>query len=284
MIKTGVETGILGCGLIQPTSGIIITKNIYTRYSDLDAKVFLYTSTATGNQTKDAIYTLVKDLKMAGIWDRCIAIYPFVGGTATTFRPNLMSPSQYPLTFNGGNTYSATGYLPNGTNGFANTGINANARLTQNNAHLAFYSRTNVVAADRVSMGAIVGSSSPMVGIQFKNAAGNAVAQNANGTANQTATSANSDSSGFFIGNKTSSAIGGLSMIRNGVTLASNTAAITINNYPSANILIGAYSATTFFDNKECAFASVGLGLTAAQVAAYNTIVSNFQTTLGRNV
>lgn len=284
MIKTGIETGVLGCGLVRPTSGIVITKKIYTRYSDFDAKVFLYTSTASGNQNKESIYTLVRDLKIAGIWDRCIAIYPFIGGTATTFRPNLMSSTQYPLTFNGGATFSRTGYLPNGTSGFANTGINANARLTQSNTHLAFYSRTSAAAEDRVSMGAIVGSSSPMVGIQFRNAAGNAVAQNASGTANQTAVTANSNSSGFFIGNKTSAAIGGLSMIRNGVTLASNTATITVNNFPNANILIGAYTATTFFDNKECAFASVGLGLTATQIADYTAIVNNFQIIQERNV
>ena len=292
MIKTGVETGVLGCGLVRPTSGITITKNIYTRYSDLDAKVFLYTSTATGNQTKDAIYTLVKDLKMAGIWDRCIAIYPFVGGTAITFRPNLMSPSQYPLTFNGGNTYSATGYLPNGTNGFANTGINANARLTQNNSHLSFYSRTNNSTNGGCSIGAITGGSgsysSPLLSIQAKNASTNlAIAQNGTGAAAETANFTNTDGRGFYVNSKTSSAIGGLSIYKNGVAQASNTVAVSVNTYPNKNILIGAFDAVgSVFapDNKECAFASVGLSLTAAQIAIYYTIVNNFQIAMDRNV
>ena len=284
MIKTGIETGVLGCGLIRPASGIVITKNIYTRYSDFDAKVFLYTSTASGNQNKESIYTLVRDLKIAGIWDRCIAIYPFIGGTATTFRPNLMSSTQYPLTFNGGATFSRTGYLPNGTSGFANTGINANARLTQSNAHLSFYSRTNAAAETRVSIGAIVGSSSPLISLQLRNAGGNAVAQNATGASAESAFFANSNSQGFYVNSKTSSAIGGLSIYKNGVAQASNTVATSVNNYPSTNILIGAYSATTFFDNKECAFASVGLGFTAAQIADYTAIVNNFQIIQERNV
>ena len=251
---------------------------------DSNAATFLSTAGITDQTIVQAINNLVKDLKTTGLWSNFIAIYPFVGGNATAHRYNLADTSQYNLIFNGTWSHTATGGTPNGTNGFANTGINANAKLTQNNTHLSFYSRTAAAAADRVSMGAIVGSSSPMVGIQFRNAAGNAVAQNASGTANQTATSANSNSSGFFIGNKTSSAIGGLSMIRNGVTLASNTAAITVNNFPNANILIGAYTATTFFDNKECAFSSAGLSFTAPQIATLTTIVNNFETTLNRNV
>jgi len=251
---------------------------------DGNAATFLSTASITDQIIVQAINNLVKDLKTTGLWSNFIAIYPFVGGNATAHRYNLADTSQYNLIFNGGWTHSSTGALPNGTNAFANTAINANAKLTQNNTHLAFYSRTAAAAADRVSMGAIVGSSSPMVGIQFRNAAGNAVAQNASGTANQTAVTANSDSSGFFIGNKTSSAIGGLSMIRNGVTLASNVAAITTNNFPNANILISAYTATTFFDNKQVAFASVGLGFTSPQIATLNTIVTNFQIALSRNV
>jgi hypothetical protein len=283
VIKTGIETGVLGCGLIRPASGITITKNIYTRYSDLDAKSFLYNSTASGNQIKDGIYTLVKDLKLSGIWDRCIAIYPFVGGSQITFRPNLMNPNLYSLTFQGGATYAATGYTPNGTNGFANTSINANLRLTQNNAHLSFYSRTSA-GYNGSSIGNAISSNS--ISMFIRGTTNLFTAYNATTAVPQTQSvqSTNTDGRGFYISNKTSSAIGGLVAYKNASSIGANTSAITVNSYPSTNILIGALTSTTYFDNKECAFASVGLGFTLQQIIDYTTIVNNFQTIQNRNV
>jgi len=250
---------------------------------DTNAAAFLNITGITDRTTVQSINNLVKSLKTAGLWTRCIAIYPFVGGTAVTNKYNLVNTSQYTITFVGTWTYASTGVLPIGLNSYANTGMLATI-LSQNNAHLAFYSRTNAAASDRVSMGAIVGGSSPMVGIQLRNAAGNAVAQNASGTVNQTAVFANANSQGFYMSSKNSSSIGGLVMYKNGVSQASNPVAITVNNYPSANILIGAYSTTTFFDDKECAYASIGLSMNATQAANYNTIITNFETEQGRNV
>jgi hypothetical protein len=39
-----------------------------------------------------------------------------------------------------------------------------------------------------------------------------------------------------------------------------------------------------FFSAYECAFASIGAGLTPSEVTALNTAVTNFQTELGRAV
>jgi len=53
------------------------------------------------------------------------ALYPFVGGTASTHKFNFINPSDtdaaFRLVFNGGFTHSASGCQPNGTNGWANT-------------------------------------------------------------------------------------------------------------------------------------------------------------------
>lgn len=290
MIKTGIETGVLSCGLIRPTSGIVITKNIYTKYSDLDAKLFLYTASLQGNQIKDAIYQLVTSLKMAGIWTKCNAIYPFVGGNATAHSYNLRNVAQYQITFVGGWTHSSTGALPNGTNAYANTGLNGSTVLTQNNAHLSFYSRTNAASATRASMGSYndVTSPNPIVALVLKNASGNIFISNASQASGQFAAVSNADSRGFYINNKTSSAIGGLVADKNGTQVASNSSAITTNSYPNLNIFIGASSlssGTAFqYDLKECAFSSIGLGLSAAERTDFNTIVTTYQTTLGRNV
>jgi len=251
---------------------------------DSNAATFLSTAGITDQAIVQAINNLVKDLKTTGLWSNFIAIYPFVGGTAVTNKYNLVNPAQYNITFNGTWVHASTGSTPNGTNCWGDTGINASTVLTQNNAHLSFYSRTNAAAANRCSIGAIVGTAAPMIGMYLKSASGFGDVRNANNTGTQTAFYTNTDSRGFYINSKTSSAIGGLVIYKNGTSQASNTAAITVNNYPNANITIGSFSSTYSFDNKECAFASVGLGFTSTQASTFNTIMTNFQTAQARNV
>jgi hypothetical protein len=251
---------------------------------DGNAATFLSTAGITDQAIVQDINNLVKDLKTSGIWSKCIAIYPFVGGNATAHRYNLADTSQYNLIFNGGWTHSSTGALPNGTNAFANTAINANAKLTQSNAHLSFYSRTSVAASDRCCFGSAVSSNTISM---FIRATGDLfVAYNATSAVPQTQSVrvTNTDSKGFYINNKTSAAIGGLVGYKNGLSIGANTSAITVNSYPNANLLISALTATTFFDNKECAFASVGTSFTATNITDYQTIITNFQTARGRNV
>jgi hypothetical protein len=56
---------------------------------------------------------------------KIIALYPFVGGTASTHKFNFVDPADtdaaFRLVFNGGFTHSSSGCQPNGTNGWANT-------------------------------------------------------------------------------------------------------------------------------------------------------------------
>lgn len=261
--------------------------------SDPDAQAFIDAANIQTQAQADAINTLVIDMKAQGLWTKCIAIYPMVGGTASRHSFNLKNPVQYNLTFSGGWTHSNNGALPDGTTAYADTGINGSTVLTQNNAHLSFYSRTDSTPAGRISIGSynnIV--SSNILALVLKNASGNAGSFNASQLPlTDAALSLNTDSRGFYINNKTSSAIGGLSIVKNGVVLASNTTAIATNAYANKNIFIGATSLTNpapnvYFqnDNKQCAFASIGSGLTVSDYTTYTTIVNNFQTALGRNV
>jgi hypothetical protein len=92
---------------------------------DPDAQAFLTAAAITDPTITSAIDTLVVQLKADGIWTKMKALYPFVGGTASTHKYNLKDPqdldASFRLVFNGGWTHSANGALPNGTNGFADT-------------------------------------------------------------------------------------------------------------------------------------------------------------------
>ena len=233
----------------------------------------------------NALNTFEASLIANGMSSDLIAYYPMVGGTATKHVYNFMNTSLYNLTFSGGWTHSSTGALPNGTNAYADTGINASAVLTQNNSHLGFYSRTNAAVAGRVSIGAgsIPANRYHLMYLKISGL-GNANAYNTSATATQFATAANTNSEGFYLSNKTSSAIGGLTLDKNGLQIAANLAAITANNYPNINVFISTYNGTNEFDNKECAGATIGLGLNTTKRGQLEDMVNALNTSLSRNV
>ncbi len=104
-------TGILA----RPSGGI-----------DPDAQAFITAAGITDPTQQAAINTLVVDLKGYSIWTKFTAIYPIVGGVASSHAVNLKTPGTYNLTFATGWTHSSTGMTPNG-NTYASTGININS-------------------------------------------------------------------------------------------------------------------------------------------------------------
>lgn len=288
MIKTSVNTGVMSSGKVGVNRGVFICKNIYNRYSDLNAKQFMYATGISNNQIKDAIYRLCIDLKMAGIFDKCNAIYPFVGGTATSHSFNLVDPrnldAAFRLSFVGGWTHSSTGALPNGTNGYANTFLSPVAQsLAYNNNHLSYYSRTQAATVTSFyeigSGGAINGGTA----LFLRRNTNIAAYDTATATANRLQFS-NTDGRGFYVGTSINTNVGIYQ--RNGVTQVTKNplTAVSMENF---NIYLGGFNeanTTIYYSNKECAFASIGAGLTSTEAASYNTIVQTFQVTLNRNV
>ena len=100
---------------------------------DTDAQAF-FTAVEGGGDTlttteKDATNQLVLDLKAASLFSLFDAFYPFVGGTASSHKWNLLDPQNtdaaYRMSFLGGMTHSATGIRGNGTNSVGNTHWNS---------------------------------------------------------------------------------------------------------------------------------------------------------------
>jgi hypothetical protein len=221
------------------------------------------------------------------------AIYPMVGGTSGKHAFNFMNTSLYNLTFNGGWTHSANGALPNGTNANADTGINASTVLTVNNNHLSFYSKSNTAVGltpnFKISMGAYsAATNTRQFALYLKaNGTGNAIYTNTSGVVNQYASGASTDSRGWFIGNKTSNAIGAMTISKNGTSLNANTVVSSQTLYPSANIFISGNSSTGLavqWDDKECAMATIGTSLTSGEISTLYTLIQAFQTSLSRAV
>jgi hypothetical protein len=249
---------------------------------DADAAAFTTAASITDATQIFAIDNLVKDLKTNNLWNKLPAIYPVVGGNANSHKYNLKDPrdldAAYRLVFSGGWTHSSTGMLPNGTNGFGDTKVNAFNNLSLNSMHLSVYSRTNT-SGDKRDIGAqaIFEGSAMILNL------GGLAYYKINSTIGNYLTVANSDTRGLFVSNRTASNV--LNGWKNGTKVGTGTNAST--SLLNAPIYIGAIwenSNAGYFANREYAFASIGDGLTDAEALNFYTAVQAFQTTLGRQV
>ena len=246
-----------------------------------EATAFLTATGITDPTISSAINELVYDLKGAGIWSKMIAIYPYVGGTATTHKYNLIDPQDtngaYRMTFAGGVTHSANGIQGNGSNGVGYTHINIGTDITQNDAFASSYLRTNSVSA--ADFGGI-GSAN---GLQlFSRLSGDTVAAKLMNNTNYTR--ASTDSSGFW---QLSRIVSTEFYVQQDTTR--NTAALASASQTSAEfIAVMAFGTTETtsaqHSNRQHAYSAFGEGLTTTQMDNHYTIVQNFQTALGRNV
>jgi hypothetical protein len=255
------------------------------KMNDPDATLFIQVSEITGSTQRGAIVDLVKDLKSNGIWSKMKAIYPFVGGTATTHKWNLKDPrdvdAAFRLTFTGGWTHSANGILPNGTNAYADTRMIATT-LSNSSTCVSVYSRTNSDGS-YFDIGASNEGSTQLISI-YSRLSGNAISDSGNYlTSRISATNANS--LGYFISSRTASNV--FRLYKNGAQIGSSTNNDT-NGMPSTNILLSAVfipsAGYTQYSNRQLAFSTIGDGLTDTDAANLYTIVQKYQTTLGRQV
>jgi len=105
---------------------------------DPDAQAFITAAGITNPTQQSAINDLVVGLKADGLWTSMTAIYPLVGGTASSHKYNLKDPRDldvaYRLTFYGGWTHSSNGITGNFFNTYADTYI-VNYNLGQMGAY-----------------------------------------------------------------------------------------------------------------------------------------------------
>lgn len=257
---------------------------------DPDAQAFITAAAITDATQITAVNQLVLDVKGYGLWNKLMALYPFVGGTAFSHKFNLKNPVDtdlgFRIEFNGGWTHSSTGILPNGVTAWGDTKFRPNNFYTNwdpadhlDDIHIAYYSRTDVIS------GADMGGSNTTYARGVYIMPSYAVNQYTNvyGVGSILTTSI-SPTTGFIMLKRDNS----LTTIKSGRNGTSTPSAQNVDNfgiYPIALSAIARFNNTrTFFSTRELALASIGWGLTDTEEANFNTAVQAFQTTLGRNV
>lgn len=250
---------------------------------DTDALAFISAASITDATQKNAVNTLVTNLKGYGIWNKMKAIYPFVGGTAAQHRFNLKDPravnAAFYLDFIGGGTHSSTGYLPNGTTAYADTKLIPSSILSLNSMHISVYIRQNI-SEGNYDIGTCTNGVNDYSVIATRTPANNFRVLINEGTINEYI---NNDSKGHYIGNRTSSNV--VNGFKNASKLINSTNSSV--NLSTHSIYLGALNnagTAVFLSSKEQAFVSIGYGLTDTEAANLYTAVQTFETTLGRQV
>ena len=248
------------------------------------ADAFIKAAGITDSTQQTAIKTLVNDLNGYGLWTKMKAIYPMVGGTASSHSYNLKNPAQFQITWSGGITHSSNGVLPNGTNGFGNTNFNPSLNLTTSSAHQSFYFRTNRPISKNSEYGCSGSGSSKFALYPYTWSTG-WISDIFDSTTSRIISSAG-NSTGYIIGTRSSSS--SHKLFRNNTQIAS-TSNSTTGNIPNANyILFSSVNESNvingYYDDNQIAFGSLREGLSDTEAANLYTSIQKFQTTLLRQV
>ena len=255
--------------------------------ADQDATDFILYAGITDPNQQLAIEDLVSDLKAAEIWDKFYCLYPFVGNVEATCKYNLKDPRDeddaFRLTFHGagpGVTFSETGVQPNGSTGYANTHFTPTGDADDvHDFSIFYYSRTNDAAAT-CDFGAYTLTSYCLI---YPTSTNNFRM----GDGSIWVNSPVANTAAFIGMSRTSNT--SLKAYVNGVYLDPPGETTTPAGVGVAAPLI-LFARGTFgvpdhgASAREQAFASIGDGLTEAEVADFYAIVQDFQTTLGRAV
>jgi hypothetical protein len=257
--------------------------NTYIQIMDFDAKAFLSAALISDGTQRAATNSFCIDLKGYSIWSKMKALYPFVtdkiveADIKSQMKFNLKDPrdlnAAFRLFWNGGGSWSANGYTPNGINGWANTYLVTQGTLGLNSTSYGVYSRTNV-DRNAPSIGNVTGAAPSECSLWLRSS--NTAFLRVNNSTN--ASQASTDSRGLFIANRANSTQINLQIRGTQYTYSNNSNSLSTNVFQ-----IGGVN-PNFFDNKEIAFAFIGDGLTAQNMTDLNTAVVAFQTALSRNV
>jgi hypothetical protein len=261
--------------------------NSYELGFDSDAQAFLTATGITDPTISNAINTLVVSLKADTVWTKIMALYPFVGGTATTNKYNLKNPADtnaaYRLSFAGTWTHAANGSTPNGVAGtYADTFLSPSVSpLTATNGFIYYYCPANYSAVEVVDVGSGDYSSGGETTIATRWSDGNTyyIWYNSAATPGFLSTPTTNTTAHWMV-NKTGTGVQGW---KNGSKIG--TSATNGLNTNNLSLYLGARRTPSGNDRNSArrhTTTSIGEGLSDTQALAMYNAINTFNTTLGR--
>jgi hypothetical protein len=282
-VSYSLSTSTPGYNIYVITATATVSETVMFTYSqqeptsfDPDAQAFITATGITDSTQQSAVDVLVKDLKNYNLWSKMKAIYPMVGGTATTHKYNLKDPRDldvaFRLEFINSWTHASTGAKPINGSGYATTYLSPRTHSSQDSFHASYYVRNHVAGGfTEMGPGDLTG--------------GCAIAYNWNGnsypacTTRQSSIGGASTTPSYWIISRISSTNYG--WFRNTIkTTINKNSELPMTN----NILLGGYGFDYNGGGRECAFVTIGDGLSDSEVGDLYTVVQAFQTALNRQV
>lgn len=264
--------GFSGCGALQP---------------DNNAETYLAAVLAAGGtldcNISGATIDLFAGLKSSGIWNKLNVFYPILGGVAASTAINAKSPGVFNITWNGSVVFNPSYVQSTGVSGWGNTGwdeFNDGAALADNISYgLYTISDQNESASQTGDMGAENGTYRTRMNIRsFGNFGG--FAQQNYFTPGLSAS--NAPSNGFNLFQRTS--VADMAAYRNNVLIGSlNTSASA--GRVNQDVFVMCYSISGAPSNRttrQYNWFHIGQSLTAGERSTLNTLITNFNTALGR--
>lgn len=246
---------------------------------DSDAQAYFTAAGITTAGEKTAWNNTVVALKAAGLYTGNI-FWPFLGTISSQQKYNAVNPANTDganrLAFAGTATYTTSGYLPDGLDGYADTFFDPTT-FSGSAGSLGFMSLTS--AQGSYDMSSSSGGSSQLTGVIARYS--NDTQYAGMGTGTFATSIASLDGKGFFAASRLNGTT--TEAYKNGLKVKSAVDGAT----PIANtIFIGAdnQGLAAHFSSRQFAFSFIiPLGLTEAQhLTFYNIIYNNFLTPLGR--
>ena len=247
-----------------------------------------------------AITNLVDGLLINGTWDKYKAIYPFVGGTAAEHKWNLKDPrdldAAHRLEYYGTVTHDAQGVTGDGSTGYidANYIPSVSGALEDEGLHLYINSNATPLRSDAIEIGAFnsatqatyfgpkqTSSSAPNFTSRFNS---DYINLERDATGDNTITA-----NGYWSVNRDAGIVVDIykngsswAQVANGGTpiLSTNTTYI-LNTTVNGGVQGAPYS--NGYSNQTIAFAGIGVGLTAQEVADDYVVIEAYQVELSRN-
>jgi hypothetical protein len=259
---------------------------------DSDAIEFFLSVEADGSSLttthKSAINQLVLDLKTYSLWSgKFFALWPLVGGTASTHKWNLVnpvdSPTAYRLNFYNSPTHDSNGVAFNGTSQYIDTNfVPSTSGMVLTNGHMSFYSRMSGQSNGGSQDMGMWQSAVQSLSLGIRRSSDLCFAELYDET--DWIESTNTNGAGLFLANRPNNTT--LQFVRNGTATIQETNT-TVGSLPTIPVIIGAAntnSGIAAYSNRPCSLASIGNGMSATELTNFYTAVQAYQTTLSRQV
>lgn len=245
---------------------------------DADAQAFFTAAGITDATEKTAVNDLVVAMKADGIWSKMHAIYPFVGGSATTHKFNLKDPADtdaaFRITWNGTITHDANGITGDGSTGYGNTHFDPSVEIGSNAGSLGIYLPANG-SGTSAEIGAFVSGTQEY-----------AIASNFGGLyyagCNGAEISGTAKAAGFHQLSRTGAS--DIFYDVNGTNTTHGSNSYSAPNYDVFILARNGSGSPTFYSSRTISFAYMGDSLSTGEAADFYTAVQAFQTALSRDV